>query len=195
MKKIFLFIIISVFTTLSALAVENNFDTPVPSADDEVTYSGPDTKFTTATQMRYDAFENAETVVVPDFSEDKKFVPIYKLSKNQDYLQRIKIINAKVTEFTNGTYFIKFKDTPFTIFYYNKDGSLNSFAKITNKGKVPFSTYIYDIDGNLSAIEIKPQRYRSYVYDLNGVLLKYSIDDKVYAPNGKMLLRKKSALF
>lgn len=201
MKKL-LVLVFSLILSVTTGVAKNIFDTPVPedtgefnapipAEDDEVTQSGPNTKLSLATQMRYDAFQNAEVTSSFTVPEDKMNVKIFQPSKTQDYLQKVKISNAKIIEYTNGSYDIKFKDFADMIFSYDKNGDLIEFSKVTNKGKVPFVIYHYDKESQLINIEIKPERYRSYVYDLNGLLVKFHVDDKVYAPNGKMLLRKK----
>lgn len=201
MKKL-LVLVFSLILSVTTCVAKNTFDAPVPkdsgefnapipAEDDEVTQSGPNTKFTLTTQMRYDAFQNAEVTSSFTVPEDKMNVKIFQLSKTQDYLQKVKIPNAKIIEYTNGSYDIKFKDFADTIFSYDKNGDLIEFSQVTNKGKVPFVLYHYDKESRLINIEIKSERYRSYVYDLNGLLVKIHVDDKVYAPNGKMLFRKK----
>ena len=189
MKKVFLISATFFISLSSAFAV--GFETPIPAEDDDVTLSGPSTKYSLATQMRVDAFQNAEISISFDIPENRKKVQLYKPSKTNDYLQKVKIPNAKVIEYTNGSFDIKFKDSPFVIYTYDKNGDLQEFAKITNKGKIPFTSYHYDVNGQIKNIEIKPQYYRSYIYDLNGLLIKYCIDDKVYSSNGKLLRRKK----
>ncbi len=194
MKKFLMAALILILTATTAFAAED-YLTPIPSEDDEVTSSGPDTKFSVATQMRYDAFQNAEVSVPCDFPEDKKLVKIYKIAPNKDYLQRVKIPNAKVIEYTNNNYDIKYKEIPNKLFCYDKDGNLTEFAIITNNGKIPFTTYFYDLEGQITKIEIKPERYRSYVYGLDGILMQYRVDDKTFGPDKKMLRRKKSMWF
>lgn len=194
MKKIFVLIISFLFAGCPfAMAAE--YETPVPAATDEVTTSGPDTKYTLATEMRFEAFDQAEETLDITIPDDRLVVQLYKLSKNENYLQKVKIPNAKVIEYTNGSFDIKFKDTPEFIYRYDKDGILQSVSKVTNKGKAPFFVYHYNLDNKITEIEIQPDRYRSYVYNLDGVLTKYIIDKKVYAPNGKMLLRRKNNFF
>ncbi|MCR5260411.1 MAG: hypothetical protein K6C94_01085 [Candidatus Gastranaerophilales bacterium] len=194
MKKLFLLIFSLFFMSCAAFA-DGQFDVPLPDAKDEVTTSGPDTKFTLASQMRFDAFENAENQLAIDVPEERKVVPIYRLSQNEKYLEKIKIPNAKIIEYTNGTYDIKFKDTPNVIYNYDKTGNLNEVITQTNKAKVPFASYHYDVLGQIKAIEVKPDFYHSYVYDLEGVLQKYVIYDKVYLPNGKLVLKRKTNFF
>ena len=191
MKNFWVLIIIAFLSSLSAFALDD-FETPVPSYDDEVTSSGPNTKFSLATQMRFDAFQDAETSLNIDIPDDRKIVKIYKLSKNETYLQKVKIPNAKIIEYTNGSYDIKFKDSPFFVFNYNKYGELQGLEKITNKAKIPYFIYHYDTLGNIAEVEIKPDRYRSYIYDLDGVLTKFIIDDKMFSNKGKIIRRKKS---
>ena len=191
MKKLVVLIFSLLFFGCSVLA-DDKYNTPIPAADDEVTTSGPDTKYSQATQMRFDAFQDAETDLSFDIPEDRKIVKIYQLSKNETYLQKVKIPNAKIIEYTNGTYDIKFKDSPYMIYNYDKEGVLQEISTKTNKGKVPYFTYHYDATGHIKAVEIKPDYYRSYIYDLNGVLIKYVIDNKTYLPNGKLILRRKS---
>lgn len=194
MKKFLAILFSFLFLNCSAFAVEG-FDIPLPEESDDVTTSGPDTKFSTATQMRFDAFQNIEVNSLYFVPEERRFVQIYKLSDNEKYLQKVKIPNAKIIEYTNGSFDIKFKDTPDMIFSYDKDGNLQEFSEITNKAKVPFTTYHYDAEGQINAVEIKPDRYNSYTYDMNGLLMKYTSYDKVYAPNGKLILRRKSSFF
>lgn len=191
MKKLFLLIFTFLFITTAANAVDD-FNAPVPAYDDEVTNSGPNTKISQSTQMRFDAFQEAPEFLDYQIPEDRKVLKLYMLSDNQEYLQKVKIHNAKVIEYTNGSYDIKFKDTPFTVFNYDKDGVLQNVIKITNKAKAPCYAYYYNVNGHIQAIEIRPEKYRAYLYDLEGILTKYLVDDKVYAPNGKLILRRKS---
>ncbi len=191
MKKIFL-IILSLYLTAFNCVSAQVFEEPVPDATDEVTTSGPDTKYTLATDLLFDSFDVAEITVPVDFIQDKKVVPIYKVSKNGNYLQKIKIPNAKITEYTNGSYDIRFKDIPHTIFNYDKNGDLQYFVLINNNEKIPFTSYHYNTDGKIIRVEIKPQRYHSYIYNLEGILVKYVYYDKVYTVDGKVCLRKKS---
>ena len=192
MKK-FLLIILSLYLSAFNCVLAQDFNTPVPDYNDEVTLSGPDTKYTIATNLLFDAFDVAEVSVPVDFLQDKKSVPIFKLSKNGNYLQKIKIPNAKITEYTNGTYDIRFKDIPHAIFNYDQNGDLQYFVLINNNEKVPFASYHYNADGKIINVEIKPDRYHSYIYNLDGILVKYTIYDKVYRADGKICLRKKSS--
>lgn len=190
MKKLFLLLFLF-FNIISTGYAENEvFDTPVPSEFDEVTKSGPDTKFSLSTQMRFDSFQDAEINADTSILEGKTNVPLYVPVENKNYLQRVKIKKAKIKEYTNGSYEIRYKDTPNTIFYYNKDGSISSFAIYTDK-KIPYTKYHYNLDGVIQEIEIVPDYYRSYVYGLDGVLLRYSVDGKYYLPNGKMIQKTK----
>lgn len=194
MKKIFVLIISFLFFACSVNAAQE-YNTPIPAEDDEVTSSGPDTKYSLATEMRFNAFDEAEEILDIDIPEERQNVQIYKLSQNENYIQKIKIPNTKLIEYTNGSYDIIYKDTPFVVFRYDKDGVLQSISKITNKGKAPFFVYHYNVDKKIQEIEIQPDRYHSYVYNLDGILTKYIIDKKVYAVNGKMILRRKSNFF
>ena len=179
----------------NGVCAQEDYDAPVPDSSDEVTSSGPDTKLSIATQMRYDAFKNAQINVPVDFPEDKMAVQLYKLSPDGTYMRRVKIKDAKVIEYTNGTFDIKFKDTKDKIFKYDKKGNLIGFSIIENNGKIPFVTYHYDAEGQLSSIEIQPHYYYSYVYDLDGLLSEYKVDNKVYNAAGKLIRRKKSVWF
>lgn len=191
MKKVLFLTLLSFLLGCSVFAA-GQFDVPVPAPDDEVTTSGPDTKFSLVTQMRYDAFENLESQLTVEIPEDRKVVAIFKLSQNEKYVEKIKIPNTKIIEYTNGTYDIKFKDTPYVIYNYDKQGNLQEVIVQTNKAKVPFVSYHYDTYGQIKAVEVKPDFYHSYIYDLNGVLLKYVVYNKVYLPNGKLVLKRKS---
>lgn len=194
MQKL-LFLILFFILSLPAFSIQEDYMAPVPSPEDEVTTSGPDTKFSMATQMRYEAFKEAEINLPVDFIQDRKTVKLYTLSPDGTYMCRLKIPDAKVSEYTNGTFDIKFKDTADKIFKYDKEGNLIGFAVIKNKGKIPFVTYHYDVEGQILQIEIKPQYFRSYVYNLDGLLAEYRIDDKVYNASGKLIRRKKSIWF
>lgn len=190
MKKFYV-ILLAIMLLYPAKVFAEDFLTPVPAEEDEVSQSGPDTKYSLVTDLRFDAFQNAEINVPVDFLQSKKILKLYELSPSKTYLKRVKILNAKITEYTNGSFDVRFKDIPDVIFSYNIDGELQSFAKMTNKGKIPFISYHYDTEGTIIALEVKADRYRSYIYGLDGVLEKYRVDDKVYSANGKMILRKK----
>lgn len=194
MKKIIIVIFSLFIFTCSAMA-SGDYSAPVPSADDEVTTSGPNTKFSQVTQMRYDAFKDVEVTVDIDIPEERKNIQFYALSKDGAYLRRVKLQNAKVSEFTNGTFEVVFKNTKDTIFKYNKQGELTGFALIKNDGKIPFVTYHYDNEGKICLIEVKPRYFYSYVYGLDGLLVEYKIDDKTYNNCGQLIKRKKSILF
>lgn len=193
MKK-FIVTLLSVFLINSASVMADEFSVPVPTEDD-VIQSGPDTKYSLVTKLRFDAFQDAELTVPTSILADKMSVKIYKLAPKKTYLEKVKIPNAKIIEYTNGSYDIKFKEVSDVIFSYDRNGDLQSFAKYTNNGKIPFITYHYDTTGTIIGIEVKADRYRSFEYGLDGVLTKYKIDDKVYSANGKMLLRRKNPFF
>ncbi len=195
MRNLFIAFLFVTLNFLQVFALDENFSEPVPSPDDEVSSSGPDTKLSLITQMRLTAFQNAKVSLSPDLPEDRKSVKLYKLSSDGTYLRRVKIKDAKVLEYTNGFFDIKYKDTKDKIFNYNKNGDLIGFELIDNNGKVPFTTYHYDADGNISKIEIHPLYYYSYIYNLDGLLCEYKIDNKIYDITGKLIRRKKSIWF
>jgi len=182
------------FAISSAVFAAENFNTPVPDATDEVTTSGPDTKFTELTQLRYKAFEEAEINITPSVDESKKFVKLYVLSDDGKSIHRTKMRDAKIVQYTNDTYSIRFKNDPDIVYYYNKDGELTDYANIPSKGKVPYYAYYYNIDGVLQQIEIKPDRYHSYFYGLDGLLIKYANYDDYYNGAGKLIYRKRPIL-
>jgi len=194
MKKFIIILLSAIVVNSTAIVMADEFSVPVPT-EDSVVQSGPDTKYSLVTKLRFDAFQDAELTVPTSFLADKMSVKIYKLSPKKTYLQKVKIPNTKLIEYTNGSYDIKFKDVPDIVFSYDKNGDLQSFAKYTNKGKIPFISYHYDTTGTIIAIEVKADRYRSFEYGLDGVLTKYKIDDKVYSANGKMILRRKNPFF
>lgn len=194
MKKI-LTLILSLFIFACSAMASGDYSAPVPSSDDEVTTSGPNTKFSQVTQMRYDAFKDVEVTVDIDIPEERKNIQFYTLSKDGTYLRRVKVPNAKVSEYTNGTFDVVFKDTKDVIFKYNKKGALMGFALIKNDGKIPFVMYHYDNEGKIYQIELKPRYFYSYVYGLDGLLVEYKVDDKTYNNCGKLIKRKKSILF
>lgn len=194
MKKLFITVLLFLFSSCFAVAKED-FVTPIPAQDDEVTTSGPDTKFSLATQMRYDAFQEIEIEVPVDLPEERLSVKLYELSADGTYAKRIKIPNAKVYQYTNDTFEIKYKDIPDKIFKYDKNGELTGFVVILNKGKVPSVSYHYDADGQIEFVEIKPVYYNSYVYGLDGFLVEHKVDNKVYDPQGKLIRRKKTIWF
>lgn len=192
MKKLLYFILFFVLSS-PAFAVED-FAAPIPDAADEVTTSGPDTKFTELTQLRFKAFEEAVINVPPSVDESKKFVKLYVLSDDGKSIHRVKIPNAKIVQYTNGTYSIKYKSDPNILYFYNKDGELTDYVNIPLKGKVPYYAYYYNINGILQQIEVKPDRYHSYFYGLDGMLIKYANYDDFYDMAGKLIYRKRPIL-
>jgi len=192
MKKILYLIIFFVFT--SAAFADDKFDTPVPDAADEVTTSGPDTKFTELSQLRYKAFEEVFVRITPDIDESKKSVKLYVLSDDGKSIYRAKLPNTKIVQYTNDTYSIKFKNDPEHVYYYNKDGELTSFVHIAKKTKVPYYAYHYSPEGELLQIELKPDRYHSYFYGLDGLLIKYADYDDFYDMSRKLIYRKRPIL-
>lgn len=174
----------------AAYAVED-FSAPVPDANDEVTSSGPNTKFTDLSLLRYKAFENALTQVPPTIEEDKKVFKLYVLSDDEKSIRRARVPNARITQYTNDTYSIKYKNEPDTIYSYNKDGELDTIIQIAEKTKTSYYAYHYDADGKLKQIEVKPDRYHIYIYGLDGLLVKYVNYDDFYDASGKFLYKKR----
>jgi hypothetical protein len=172
----------------SVVAVD--FDTPVPNEEEEVS-AGPVPKFTTATQMRFDAFQDVVEEVNMNSFSDKMHLDLYSLNDKKNFLVRKKLDNAKIIEYTNGCFDVKFKNIPNTIFCYDKFGDLQYYATYTNSGKVPFTTYYYDKNGIISLIEIKPDRYYSCVYDLYGLLVRYCTNNRWYSPDNNIIRKKK----
>ena len=168
---------------------------PVPSEDDEVTKSGPNTKFSVVTQMRYDAFQNAQITVSPQYAENKKNVKIFVADTDNNVMKSVKVPNAKITKYSDGTYSIKFKDTPDSVFFYELSGDLMGFGIITNKGKLPYVIYHYDTEGTITAIEICPERSRSYTYGLDGLIKEYRLDDNFYNSKNKLIKKRKTVWF
>lgn len=206
MKKIFttvLFLLVSGSMAIAAsdfappvpTSDSTDYSAPIPDADDDVTSSGPNTKFSVVTQMRYDAFQNAQVSVSPDYAKDKKNVKIFVPDLDNHTMKSVKVPNAKVCKYSNGTYSIKFKDTPDSVFYYELSGDLTGFGIITNKSKVPYVVYHYDTDGRITSIEICPERSRSYTYGLDGLLLESRIDDNFYNAKNKLIKKRKTVWF
>lgn len=185
MRKILL---TALFLMLSVSAVRAaDFDVPVP-AEEEM--AGPDPKFTTATQMRFDAFQDVVEEVDPSIFNDKRHYDLYVLKEDKNYLVKVKNKDVKVKEYTNGCFDLRYKDIQNTIFCYDKFGDLQYYATVSNNGKVPFVTYYYDVNGVISLIEVQPDRYYSCVYDLRGLLVRYCRDNKWYSSDGKIIRKK-----
>lgn len=185
MKK---FLLTALFLMLSVTSVQAvDFDVPIP---EEEQAAGPEPKFTMSTQMRFDAFQDVVEEVDVALFNDKRHFDLYKLADDKDYLVKVKTKNVKVKEYTNGCFDLQYKDIPDTIFCYDKFGDLQYYATYTNKGKTPFITYYYDVNGVISLIEIQPDRYYSCVYDLQGLLVRYCNNNKWYSPEGKIIRKK-----
>lgn len=205
MKKIFAAFLFLLVSTSVAVAADDfappvpkdspDYLAPVPSEDDEVTKSGPNTKFSVVTQMRYDAFQNAQITVSPQYAEDKKNVKIFVADTDNNVMKSVKVPNAKITKYSDGTYSIKFKDTPDSVFFYELSGDLTGFGIITNKGKLPYVIYHYDPEGTITAIEICPERSRSYTYGLDGLIKEYRLDDNFYNSKNKLIKKRKTVWF
>lgn len=205
MKKIFAAFLFLLVSTSVAVGADDfappvpkdspDYLAPVPSEDDEVTKSGPNTKFSVVTQMRYDAFQNAQITVSPQYAEDKKNVKIFVADTDNNVMKSVKVPNAKITKYSDGTYSIKFKDTPDSVFFYELSGDLTGFGIITNKGKLPYVIYHYDTEGTITAIEICPERSRSYTYGLDGLIKEYRLDDNFYNSKNKLIKKRKTVLF
>ena len=205
MKKIFAAFLFLFVSTSVAVAADDfappvpkdspDYLAPVPSEDDEVTKSGPNTKFSVVTQMRYDAFQNAQITVSPQYAENKKNVKIFVADTDNNVMKSVKVPNAKITKYSDGTYSIKFKDTPDSVFFYELSGDLMGFGIITNKGKLPYVIYHYDTEGTITAIEICPERSRSYTYGLDGLIKEYRLDDNFYNSKNKLIKKRKTVWF
>lgn len=205
MKKIFAAFLFLLVSTSVAVAADDfappvpkdspDYLAPVPSEDDEVTKSGPNTKFSVVTQMRYDAFQNAQITVSPQYAENKKNVKIFVADTDNNVMKSVKVPNAKITKYSDGTYSIKFKDTPDSVFFYELSGDLTCFGIITNKGKLPYVIYHYDTEGTITAIEICPERSRSYTYGLDGLIKEYRLDDNFYNSKNKLIKKRKTVWF
>lgn len=205
MKKIFAAFLFLLVLTSVAVAADDfappvpkdspDYLAPVPSEDDEVTKSGPNTKFSVVTQMRYDAFQNAQITVSPQYAEDKKNVKIFVADTDNNVMKSVKVPNAKITKYSDGTYSIKFKDTPDSVFFYELSGDLTGFGIITNKEKLPYVIYHYDTEGTITAIEICPERSRSYTYGPDGLIKEYRLDDNFYNSKNKLIKKRKTVWF
>ena len=189
MKKL-LYLILFFALSSPAFAAED-FTAPVPDATDEVTTSGPNTKLTELTQLRYKAFEEALTNKAPAFDESKKNVKLYVLSDDGKAIHRAKLPDTKIVQYTNDTYSIRFKNDPDIVYYYNKDGEMTYYTQIAKKTKIPYYAYYYNPEGVLQQIEVKPDRYHSYFYGLDGLLIKFADYDDYYNMAGKLIYRKR----
>ena len=110
-------------------------------------------------------------------------------------MKSVKVPNAKITKYSDGTYSIKFKDTPDSVFFYELSGDLTGFGIITNKGKLPYVIYHYDTEGTITAIEICPERSRSYTYGPDGLIKEYRLDDNFYNSKNKLIKKRKTVWF
>jgi len=192
MKKL-LSLIIFFITSSAAFSVEG-FNVPAPDVSDETAYSTPNIKMTDLTQLRYKAFEDALKNPPPAFDETKKFVKLYVLSDDGKSLHRAKLPDTKIVQYTNDTYSIRYKNDPDIVYYYNKDGELTSLVNLPLKTKAPYYAYYYNTEGVLQQIEVKADRYHSYFYGLDGLLIKYGDYDNFYDVAGKLLYRKRPVL-
>lgn len=187
MKKLFGLILL--LSLSSAAYGAGGFSEPVP---DESEYKfGQNAKMTDLTELRYKAFENAMTETSPSYDEAKKIQKLYVLSDDEKSIHRVRIPQARITQYTNDTYSIKYKNEPDIVYCYNKDGELETVEKVSYRAKNSYYSYHYNTDGILKQIEVKPDRYHSYIYGLNGLLEKFVNYDDVYDISGKFLYKKR----
>lgn len=148
-------------------------------------------KFTETTKLRYDAFGAAVTHVDPAEFADKANIPLYYVD-DKNIIRKNKIKKAKVTEYTNDTYSIKFKTEKDKLYIYDLASSdLKEYVVYSNGGKIPYTGYHYDNKGYLKTIEVKPSRYHSYIYGPDALLKEYFFYDDCYSPSGQRIYSKK----
>lgn len=187
MKKLFGLIL---FLSLSsAVYAADSFSEPVPDGS-EYNFA-QNVKLTDLTQLRFKAFENALTETSPSYDEAKKTQKLYVLSDDEKSVHRVRIPKAKITQYTNDTYSIKYKDEPDIVYRYNKDGELEMVEKVSYRAKNSYYSYHYNTDGFLERIEVKPDRYHAYIYGTDGLLVKYVFYDNAYDVSGKFLYKKR----
>lgn len=188
MKKLFGLILLFTLSSAASYAVEDFF-TPVP--DESEFKSEQNVKLTDLTQLRYRAFENALTETSPSYDEARKIQKLYVLSDDEKSLHRVRIPKAKITQYTNDTYTVKYKNEPDIVYCYNKDGELETVEKVSYRAKNSYYSYHYNTDGMLEQIEVKTDRYHAYIYGLNGLLVKYVFYDSAFDVSGKFLYKKR----
>ena len=88
--------------------------------------------------------------------------------------------------FTDGGYGIVYKNNLYCVFYYDKNGKLETLEK-RNSLIFPVKCYAYNVDGFLDSISLYLSEKEIYIFSVDGQLYAHWIGNKAYNKNGQVI--------
>ena len=112
------------------------------------------------------------------------------MSDYTDYLTDTNKFNKqKITEFSDGSYSIIYKNNLQISYVYFPNGQLEGIVFRINR-KYPKKSIAYDNKGNLSSVMYTLKNHEQFVFDKNKKLIGHWIGDNCYNEQGELIMTR-----
>lgn len=115
---------------------------------------------------------------------------INKSENNTAILQGYTSIKDRILgHFSDGSYAIKYLDSPQYVWYYNSNGLLTHTEKQSSL-EYPYKTYKYNTQGKLINMTLRVSEDETFIFNPSGTLIAHWIGTNCFDKNGNIIMTR-----